>query len=74
MNSKSATFDCILIFVWRLRWVRNHIKNFKYYAGIIRKEKLKFGKCNGKTQCEDCLLDEYVENYLANEREQALES
>ena len=41
-----------------------------FFTSTPKKEKLKCGKCNGKSQCED----EYAENYLANEKPEALES
>ena len=43
-----------------------------FLTSTPKKEKQKCGKCREKSQCEDCFLDDYVENYL-DERPEALE-
>ena len=37
-----------------------------FLTSTPKKEKRKCDKCRGQTQCEDCSLDDWVDNYLAD--------
>ena len=39
-----------------------------FVTSTPKKQNMKCDKCIGKSFCEDCLLDEYVENYLTNKK------
>ena len=39
-----------------------------FITSTPKKQNMKCDKCIGQSLCEECLLDEYVENYLTNKR------
>ena len=42
-------------------------KKSSFFTSTTKRRRLKCNNCHDKFKCEDCALDEYVDNYLAEQ-------